>query len=155
MTPESISHHNIFIVYVSPCNSNLVIIIMHVENLIEHVVINLHVDSSTRTPLIFSMHTRKRLGSLEMRLFYDKYFYLLSALTNFSVIGKWSNSLTQPKSSPVTTAVPEWLRWAVFTSALSAFLGQIPITSSPSTLYQREERERERERGGGGEGYEI
>lgn len=55
-------------------------------------------------------------------------------LTNFSGIGKWSNSFTHPKSSPVATAVPEWLRWAVLTSALSAFLGHIPNTSFPRTL---------------------
>ena len=70
------------------------------------------------------------------------------SLTHFSETGKWSKSFRQPKSSPVARAVPELLRWAVLTSALSAFLGQIPTTSSPSTLQEggREgEREGERE----------
>ncbi len=61
--------------------------------------------------------------------------YILTKLrTYFSVRGKPLKSLTQPQSSPVATAFPLWLTWAVFTSALSAFLGQIPTTSQPSTL---------------------
>ena len=55
-------------------------------------------------------------------------------LTNFPVIGKWSNSLTTPKSSPVATALPLCVTQAVFTSALSALRGQIPTISGPKTL---------------------
>ena len=55
-------------------------------------------------------------------------------LTNFPVIGKWSNSLTTPKSSPVAIALPPCVTQAVLTSALSALRGQIPATSGPKTL---------------------
>lgn len=60
-------------------------------------------------------------------------------LTNFSGHGK-SNSLTMPKSSPVTRLIPEWETQAQFTSAFSACLDQIPITSSPRTLKQKSKR---------------
>ena len=53
--------------------------------------------------------------------------------TSFDEQGK-SKSLTWPKSSPVATALPACDTHAVFTSALLAFLGQIPTTSLPSTL---------------------
>lgn len=56
-------------------------------------------------------------------------------LTNFSVHGK-SNSFTRPKSSPVTIFRPAWVTQAQLTSALSAFRGQIPMTSSPRMLFQ-------------------
>lgn len=57
-------------------------------------------------------------------------------LTNFSGHGK-SNNLTMPKSSPVTRLIPEWETQAQFTSAFSACLDQIPMTSSPRTLKQK------------------
>lgn len=59
------------------------------------------------------------------------------ALTNFSMHGK-SNSLTSPKSSPVTMFRPAWVTQAQLTSALSAFRGQIPMTSSPRMLFQNQ-----------------
>ena len=55
-------------------------------------------------------------------------------LTNFSSTGNESNSLIVPKSSPVATALPEEDTCVVFMSALSAFFGQIPSTSSPRIL---------------------
>lgn len=57
-------------------------------------------------------------------------------LTNFSVQGK-SKSLTNPRSSPVATFRPAWDTQAQITSALSAFLGQIPKTSSPRMLQRQ------------------
>lgn len=63
-----------------------------------------------------------------------------SPLTNFSVHGK-SNSFTRPKSSPVTIFSPAWVTHAQLTSALSAFRGQIPMTSSPRMLFQKEVKE--------------
>lgn len=62
-------------------------------------------------------------------------------LTNFSVHGK-SNSFTRPKSSPVTIFRPAWVTHAQLTSALSAFRGQIPMTSSPRMLFQKEIKKR-------------
>lgn len=62
-------------------------------------------------------------------------------LTNFSVQGK-SNSLTNPKSSPVTMFRPPWDTHAQLTSALSAFRGQIPKTSSPRMLKKRRQKGR-------------
>lgn len=61
---------------------------------------------------------------------------LWGRLTNFSVHGK-SKSFTSPKSSPVTMFRPAWVTHAQLTSALSAFRGQIPMTSSPRTLFQQ------------------
>lgn len=54
-------------------------------------------------------------------------------LTNFSEQGK-SKSLMSPKSSPVTRLQPVWETQAQLTSALSAFRGQTPRTSSPRML---------------------
>lgn len=59
-------------------------------------------------------------------------------LTNFSVHGK-SKSFTSPKSSPVTIFRPAWVTHAQLTSALSAFRGQMPMTSSPRMLFEQQE----------------
>lgn len=63
---------------------------------------------------------------------WPKYFLCFA---NFSVQGK-SKSFTMPKSSPVTMLSPEWDTQAQFTSALSRFRDQIPMTSSPRILQQ-------------------
>lgn len=63
------------------------------------------------------------------------------SLTNFSVQGK-SKSLTSPKSSPETMFRPVWLTQAQLTSALSAFRGQMPMTSSPRMLLQKRKEKR-------------
>lgn len=57
----------------------------------------------------------------------------LLCFANFSGHGK-SNNLTMPKSSPVTRLIPERETQAQLTSAFSACLDQIPITSSPRIL---------------------
>lgn len=62
-------------------------------------------------------------------------------LANFSVHGK-SKSFTRPKSSPVTIFRPAWVTHAQLTSALSAFRGQIPMTSSPRMLFQNQVKKR-------------
>lgn len=68
---------------------------------------------------------------ISLRLIHTKdLFYWL---TNFSEQGK-SKSLMRPKSSPVTRLQPAWETQAQLTSALSAFRGQTPRTSSPRML---------------------
>ena len=78
-------------------------------------------------------YTRLQLWKKNISVVRDITSVQRARLTNFSLAGNW-NSLTSPWSSPVAKARLVFDKCAQFTSALSAFFGHIPTTSSPSTL---------------------